>query len=690
MHTSRPEYPRPHFDRSHSWLSCNGLWDFYPDPSRTGRTEALATDAAPWPDAITVPFSWETAASGIGRLWLTDGWYRRTVTVPDEWAGQRVVLHFGAVHHLCQVWVNGVEVGEHTGGYLPFEFDITDAIRDRVAVLTVAVHAPTDKREIVHGKQRSVPRDDYDDCAFAPSSGIWQSVWLEARPATYITGLRLRPSEDLAAIVAEVSIAGERLMGSALQLEILGENVRAEIAVVGSTLVARLGLTEPRLWTEPDPHLYRLRATLVSADGHDVVTAYTGLRTVTTTGGEIHLNGERLYVRGVLDQGYWPYTGITAPSDEAFIEDLELARTAGFNVVRKHLKTEDPRFLYHADRLGMLVWAEPASTGRFSSASVAAFEAQIAPMVERDGNHPSIIIWGLYNEEWGLDWDVAGDPAKQAAVARAYATLKALDATRPVVDNSGWAHVRTDLLDWHVYTSSPSEWRDIVAGIADGSLTSFPVHVAPDVVVQKSLTAGQEPHRLMPNLNSEYGGGFTATQRGWQQRWQTQELRRHDNLSGYVYTELYDIEHEMAGVYSHDRSTKDLGGAWPALSHAPTTLVLDLDPTEPGRDVIAPDGTISIPVHVSHHGTDTIDGSLGHFWSAPVTTITLDDAQQALDAGRAIALASSIGAKPFQLTEATDIQAELPDGSPGGRLCIFFRDSHAVVRAAAVVDVHRR
>ena len=193
--------------------------------------------------------------------------------------------------------------------------------------------------------------------------------------------------------------------------------VTVEITDPAQPLSLRLPINAPRLWSPADPHLYEVTVTLESADGTDRVVATTGLRRVETDGDQILLNGERLYVRGVLDQGYWPRTGITAPDDEAFVTDLEAARAAGFNLVRKHLKLEDPRFLHHADRLGMLVWAEPASTGIFTPEAVARFEAQIEPMVRRDGNHPSIVIWGLYNEEWGLDWDVPGDPAKQEATA---------------------------------------------------------------------------------------------------------------------------------------------------------------------------------------------------------------------------------------------------------------------------------
>ncbi|MFD0663545.1 glycoside hydrolase family 2 protein [Thermocatellispora tengchongensis] len=358
--TPRAEYPRPHFDRSHTWSCLNGEWDFRAD-----------TEPA-WNRTITVPFAWETPASGIEAHWLPVAWYRRHVTVPPAWSGQRVVLHFGAVHHEATVWVNDVEVVTHRGGYTPFEADITDALREGTQEVVVRVSAPLDKREIAHGKQRSVPRDDFDGVCFTPSSGIWQSVWLEARPATHLAALKLRPSEGLDAIEVEARVAGPSQ--AVLRLTLRGTDTAVEVpvpdaeAAPGAGRIARatLPVARPRLWSPADPHLYHVDAVLTSADGTDSVAGYTGLRRIEVIGEDLYLNGRRLFVRGVLDQGYWPRTGITAPDDAALRRDIELAAAAGYNLVRKHLKLEDPRFVYHADVLGMLVWAEPAATGRFS------------------------------------------------------------------------------------------------------------------------------------------------------------------------------------------------------------------------------------------------------------------------------------------------------------------------------------
>ncbi|MFD0313161.1 glycoside hydrolase family 2 protein [Streptomyces flavalbus] len=679
MPTPRPEYPHPHFDRSHAWLTLNGTWDFRADPTAQ-HTEATADG---YDQRITVPFAWETPASGIAAHWLQTAWYRRTFTVPPAWQGQRVVVNFGAVHHEAAVWVNGVEVARHEGGYTPFAADVTDALRPTgEQLLVVRVHAPADKRDIVHGKQRSMPRDDYDGVCFTPSSGIWQSVWLTARPATHLTALRLRPTGDLTGIAVEATVRGPHADTARLSLRVRGEAdpVLLDVGPDG-TASAELPLAAPRLWSPEDPHLYHVDAELVSADGRDHVTSYTGLRSITVDGEALYLNGRRLFVRGVLDQGYWPDTGITAPDDAALRRDLELAAEAGYNLVRKHLKLEDPRFVLHADTLGMLLWAEPASPGRFSPESTSRFADQIEPMVERDGNSPAIVIWGLYNEEWGLDWDIPGDPAKQRATADAYDRLKALDPTRPAVDNSGWTHVKTDLLDWHYYDESAASWATTVTDLLNGDRDDFPVRLGPDYLVHKKLAVPGQPLRGLPNLNSEYGGGFTGLERAWHLRWQTQELRRHDRLAGYVYTELYDIEHESAGLLDFHRRAKDLAGVDPAHVNAPTTLVLDVTPVAPGRDLLTATRDLTVDVRVSHHGTEPVAGALHTVWT-PVYAATPGSPGVPVPGCRA-------EAKPYVLGEPVTVPATLPEGWTSGRLHLALVTAGTVV-ARTALDVDTR
>jgi beta-galactosidase/beta-glucuronidase len=669
----RPEYPRPHFDRSHAWLTLNGSWDFAADPNGTATAPDMAAREL-WPQTVTVPFAWETEASGVAAHWLEYGWYRRTLTTFPGWRGMRVVLHFGAVHHHARVWVNGLEVGEHEGGYTPFEFDITDALAGRTeATVLVRVRAPLDKREIVHGKQRSIPRDDYDDCAFTPTSGIWQPVWLEARPATYVSAFALT-------IVADIGVTGPHAAQARLTVQVTGgQPVKTAVGTDGPVRVT-LPVAEPHLWSPADPHLYEVTVTLDSANGTDQVRGSTGLRRIETRGDQLLLNGERLYVRGVLDQGYWPHTGLTAPDDQAFVNDLELARESGFNLVRKHLKLEDPRFLHHADRLGMLVWAEPASTGTFSAAAASRFDAQIAPMVARDGNHPSVVIWGLYNEEWGLDWDVPGDPVKQEAVRRAYDLLKSLDATRPVVDNSGWSHVATDLVDWHIYDETPAGWSAKVRPLLAERASGFPVGLGGGNIVRKLVMADGGPAPAVPNLNSEYGGGKTSVERGWNQRWQTQELRRHDVLSGYVWTELYDVEHEFAGIYAFDRTLKDSGASPAAAAHADTVLVVEVEPLAPGRDLVTDDDRkVAFDVRISHHGPAPQQIVVAAVWG-PV-----------LGAAEGLATApeqGSLTVEPYRLSEPVRISESLPDGAAAARLHLLaLSASRGQVIGTTCVDV---
>ncbi len=678
----RPEYPRPDRDRSRHWLSLNGDWDLETPDGTLG---------------VVVPFAWETSASGVGRTWLEHATYRRRVTVPGEWAHARVVLSFGAVHHEARVLVDGAAVCTHVGGYESFEVDVTDVLRPgQEAELAVEVHAPADKRAIPHGKQRSIPRDDYDGVSFTPTSGIWQSVWLEARGRTYVASVAVR-GDSLTGLDLTGSLAGDAPAGGRVVAVVAGPSVPAErvelVADGEGAFSGRLELTEPRLWSPDDPHLYVVELTTTSAGSSvftdtdtdtdtdvDVVTVTAGLRRVETRGEELLLNGERMYVRGILDQGYWPRTGLTAPDEAALVADIELARELGYNLVRKHIKLEDPRWLHHADRTGMLVWAEPPGPSRFSDESARAFERQLAPMVERDGNHPSIVIWGLYNEEWGLDWDIPGSPERAAAAARAYDLLRELDDTRPVVDNSGWSHVRTDLVDWHYYDESPRAWATNVADLASGDREDFPVRLGPDFVVDKSLYGSAEhPREGLPVLNSEYGAGFTSLERAWHLRWQTQELRRHDRFAGYVYTELADVEHEMAGLVDADRRAKDLGGLRPADVNGATVLVVDVLPAQAGADIPVPDRELALAVHVSHHGREPVAGRVRAAWVPAGTPFGGEMREAVTEAG-------PVKAEPFVLTEVVELTVPSPGQVTAARLQLWLTDDSGQVLARTFVD----
>ncbi len=680
----RSEYPRPHFDRSHSWLTLNGDWDFVPDPDNRGLEAGWhLPDAAPWSQTITVPFAWETPASRVARHWLPVAWYRRYIRRPAEWSEIRTILHIGAAHYICMAWLNGQFLGEHVGGYFPFAHDLTDALKDGQGELILRVEAPIDKRLIPHGKQRSIPPDDYNDCAFTPNSGLWQSVWLESRPATYIDHVRLRATERLDGIEARITLAGPHLDGATLTLS-LEEHDEKVVPIRGAReITVVLPVSHPQLWGPQTPYLYTLTALLKSIDGEDKVKCYTGLRKIEVRGNRLLLNGERLYIRGVLDQGFWPKTGYTAPSDAALRRDVELALAAGYNLVRKHLKLEDPRWLYWADQLGLLVWAEPPCVGRYTPEAIATFESQLAPMVARDGNHPSIILWGIYNEEWGLDWKCGEDPERQSAVERAYNLLRRLDRDRPIIDNSGWWHVKTDVVDWHYYDSNMARWRGVTSALASDHAAWFGHRLSDTRWYETQLSVPGRDHRDLPLLNGEYGGG-AADEQGWLFRWQTQDLRRYDIFNGYIYTELYDVEYEKVGIYTAEREPKDLG-CDPTTINAQTVIIFDVTPIKPGLDLLVENGTLSVNVLISHHGTQLIRGELVWSWdlnTAPIGSMPVE-------------------IKPFVITSPIRICASLSNGQTNGRLHVWiirddgqclaynFLDVATVyTRSGAIAQVH--
>ncbi len=661
----RPEYPRPDRDRSPHWVNLNGLWE-------------LAADGQLYD--ITVPFAWESEASGVNRHWLEHGIYSRSVAAPTDWEGARIVLCFGAVHHHAIVRIDGDVVGEHRGGYDSFEYDVTPHLTPGTeAELTVEVYAPADKRQFPHGKQRSIPRDDYDGVAFTPTSGIWQTVWLEARGGTYARSVVLR-GDSLTGIDVTVDLGGDDPAGAVVDVSILESHETLRLVADGGRATGRIELEAPRPWSPESPHLYEVEVVVSNGDGRrpDRLVATVGLRRFEVNGEQLFLNESRFYVRGVLDQGYWPDTGLTAPSLHDLQADIDLARDLGYNLIRKHLKFEEPLWLHEADRTGMLVWAEPACTSRFSPASIQAFEAQLPAMVERDGNHPSIVIWSLYNEEWGLDWDIAGSPARTEAAARAYDVLRGLDATRPIVENSGWSHVKSDLVDWHYYEPDLAEWRRAVAQLAAGERESFPVRLGHDFVVDKSLYSSEQfARRGVPIINSEYGEGFTSLERAWHLRWETQELRRHDRFAGYVYTELADIEHEAAGLLTTDRRTKDWGGCIPSDVNADTILVIDLVPAQAGADIEPPQERCVFDLRVSHHGPEPIVGRIHATWIAPGAPVHQRPEQSD-------SVSNEVQAQPFELSNPVSIEA--PARPDPGRLLLWLETSAGETLARSFLD----
>ncbi|MCD6405752.1 MAG: glycoside hydrolase family 2 [Planctomycetes bacterium] len=562
----RPEYPRPQMARA-DWLCLNGPWEFAFDES--GEIDVEAVLAGEKLDGeIVVPFTFESPLSGIGDTsYHTRVWYARDVEVPASWASRRVLIHFGAVDYSATVWVNGREIGSHSGGQVPFSFDITDYLNGSRARIVVGVE---DSPSVAQPRGKQSLRTKSFSSYYTRTTGIWQTVWLEPVGSTYIRSVALRPDIERSVLRVEAVIRGVR-NPQLLQVAAVfkGEQISTATAQIGSGAVSlTVPIPECRLWTPEEPSLYDLQIEIVE-DGAavDSVKSYAGMREVSVKDGKFCLNGKPYFQKLVLDQGYWPDGILTAPSDDAFKTDIELAKSFGFNGARKHQKVEDPRYHYWADRLGFLVWGETANARRWDPAREEAFTAEWLAAVRRDANHPSIVVWTPFNESWGIQ-GVARDPRVRAFVENTVARTRAADPTRPVNDNDGWEHTAaTDLLTIHDYEKEGHKllerWKDF-EGKADSIVPA--AH-------RESLAGGVE-YGGWPFLLTEYGGiafaaggavneawgyhGVETTEEGFLERFRNlhEAIYAIGSLQGFCYTQLTDVEQEINGLTTFDRRPK--------------------------------------------------------------------------------------------------------------------------------------
>jgi beta-galactosidase/beta-glucuronidase len=531
----RPEYPRPNLRRS-EWVNLNGEWEF-------GVGEKPAFDRR-----ILVPFCPESELSGIAELPGDVVWYRRRFDTP---AAERLALHFGAVDYRATVWVNDVEVARHQGGHTPFSADITGVSGRRGNVLIVRAEDPLADKTIPRGKQywKKEPTGIF----YTQTTGIWQTVWLEPLPARHIERLRLIP--DLVAGAVEFELVGQ---GQAEVIASLDGEVAGRWA--GPAGRGRIDLDRVVPWHPDSPRLYDVKARLLADDGRvaDQVDSYFGLRTIDTKDGVLSLNGEPYIQRLVLDQGYFAGGLMTAPSDEALRQDIELAKSFGFNGARKHQKIEDPRWLYWADKLGFLVWSEMPSFYEHTAESEGRLLAEWADVVLRDRDHPSVVAWVVANESFGFGSDI--DPSiRSSCLMRLYHLTHDLDDTRPTISNDGWEHAVSDICTVHDYSPPATlaqRYRRIDPDLFKGA------HEHPTYGPGYS-------YRGEPIMVTEFGGIRVTAPGGWgwlevQDRDQFLDVYRGliDGLMdpgpvrGFCYTQLTDVQQEQNGLLTADRVPK--------------------------------------------------------------------------------------------------------------------------------------
>ena len=557
MNIPRPEYPKPQFERE-NWLNLNGVWQFEIDNGRSGIARGLAEADAKLSDQILVPFCPESKLSGIEHTDFMYGvWYKRTVTLTEQQCAQRVVLHFGAVDYTANVFVNGKKVGTHKGGYISFAMDITEFVTPGENVITVFAEDDTRSGTIPKGKQAHHYHSS--GCDYTRTTGIWQTVWIEFTPKSYIKSFKFYPDYKKGEVTVFVELCGKGDFTANITYEGKPMASFCETDTQGR-LQFTLSLEEIHLWEIGKGRLYDVAFTF----GEDAVKSYFGLRNVELRGQKFLLNGKSVFQRTVLDQGFYPDGIYTAPSDEDLKNDILLSLACGFNGARPHEKIFEERYFYHADKLGYITWGEYPDWGlNYNKAeNIHNIMPEWLEEIERDFNHPSIVGWCPRNEVWNTWW---GEPHRPS-LALLYDVTKAIDPTRPCIDVSGGFHVKTDIYDVHEYCQNGGGLHYRYDGINDGVMTEHPWH------------ENQIPYTGGPVFLSEYGGiawfakcdedndrkkawGYgngPKTEEEFIARFTelTEALMENPGLMGLCYTQLTDVEQEQNGLYTYDRIPK--------------------------------------------------------------------------------------------------------------------------------------
>lgn len=561
----RQEYPRPNLVRK-DWKNLNGTWKF-------------CFEGEDWRE-IEVPFVFQSQLSMIGENTMCDRVvYKNTFTVDAAWQDKEVLLHFGAVDYQCAVYINGCMVGEHTGGNASFSFNITEQLTWKEEEIVVKVYDPCDDETIPRGKQYWEEKPD--SIWYRRTTGIWQTVWLEAVRKTHIEQIYFTPDIDAGTITIDYEISGKCIGAKAdFLISFKGEDVAAvtetvyhkensiTINLFHQKIFRTMNHHDGWCWTPENPNLFDIKITLRETEVLDEIESYFGMRKIETQNGMVYLNNRPYYQKLILDQGYFGEGIMTAKEDAEFVKDIEMAKEMGFNGCRKHQKAEDPRFLYHADKMGFLVWSEIGSCVSYSINSAQRTVAEWSELVKRDYNHPCIVSWVVLNESWGVP-NIRFDEKQQAHSLALYYNVKSMDTTRLVIANDGWELTKSDICAIHNYTHGAKDelkkqqmFRQSLS-CQDELLRSMPAG--------RQIYADGYAYDGEPILITEFGGLAYAADgdKGWgyttiasdEEFVETyarilKDIGDSDAIFGYCYTQLCDVEQEVNGLLTEDRKYK--------------------------------------------------------------------------------------------------------------------------------------
>lgn len=569
-------YPRPQFVRK-EWENLNGEWDFIFDEYNEGEDKEYFVNFPKENNKIQVPFTYETQLSGIQDESVHNVvWYHKEITISkNQLDNKKVVLHFEGSDYLTKVWINGKYIGTHKGGYSRFSFDIENYLKLGKNEIIVKVEDSLAKEQ-PRGKQRY--KKESWKCWYVQSTGIWKTVWLEFLPMYYIKNVKNIPDLDTKTIKLEyeTNITEKEFENEQFYIEteisFNGKIVNTNKTLLQNTyqeviipICQENVQHEIQKWSPDTPNLYDITYILYKEDKMmDIVYSYFGVRKIEIQKNKILLNEKEIYLKLILDQGYWKASHLTPPNEEAIIKDIDIALEYGYNGIRKHQKVEDERFLYWCDVKGVLVWSEMANCYVFNDKSIQNFTEQWIKVVKQNYNHPSIITWVPINESWGLP-NIAKDKKQQNFANSLYYITKSLDNTRPVISNDGWEHTISDIITIHDYKQDGellySEYMDKERKVLN-NVKEYNSH--------HKLFAEGYTYTGQPVIMSEYGGTALNSEKGWGYGNQVKDemdfverfyeltdvVKNIPYMTGYCYTQLTDVQQEINGLVDENRKDK--------------------------------------------------------------------------------------------------------------------------------------